>query len=202
MSPRRPLLTNCERIASALDISRLRPFSVTLTRCRTTLSSMVPRFCDPFGRPFGFPDCPLTNCLYWGGLPYPISLESFLSAMFGLRTCGDIVKVLASGHVNRTITRMSLPTTDRHIDVKWIDLDAQADTTDSFGRNQCAAGTDESIEDNLATSGTVEDGIGHQRDRFDGRVQGQETPFIALRGERIGAGVLPDIRAVTTEFAK
>jgi hypothetical protein len=72
-SPDAALFVSWSIVASNLLMWRLPPFSVTLTRCRPILWSKVAKFCEPLGLPFGFLDCPLVNCVRFGGLPYPIA---------------------------------------------------------------------------------------------------------------------------------
>src|ERR1700733_11548219 len=113
--------------ASNLVSCRVRPFSVTAIRCRPTFSSKVERFCDPLGLPLGLPETPLVNRVFSGGLPYPT-----LSATVHLQSTGQIVEGLAAGQMNRVVTGMFLPATNRDVDVKWIDLNAETDAADSF----------------------------------------------------------------------
>ena len=72
--------------------------------------------------------------------------------------------------------RMPLRAPDRDVDIKWINLDPKADAADSFGGNQCRAGTEESIEYNFAAGRAVEDGIGYQGYRLDGRGRASRSP--------------------------
>src|SRR5215469_5527509 len=73
MSPAAALFMSCMALASNLVISRVMPLSVTLTFCRPTSWKIVAKFFDPFGRPFGLPDCPFRNCRLFGGFAYPVS---------------------------------------------------------------------------------------------------------------------------------
>ena len=75
---------------------------------------------------------------------------------------------------------MALPSSNADIDVSWIQFHAITDPANALGRDQRGSGTQEDIQDSLSASRAVEQGIGHQCDRFDRGVEGQEIAFFAL----------------------
>jgi hypothetical protein len=54
--PDAALLTSCFTAAWHLVMFRRRPFSITLILALSSLSKILAKFCDPRGRPAGFPD--------------------------------------------------------------------------------------------------------------------------------------------------
>jgi hypothetical protein len=80
------------------------------------------------------------------------------------------------------IAGVSLPSADCYVDVPRFDFDPKTDAADALGCNQRAPRTEKAIKDNVAASGAVEEGVGYERDRLDGRMEGQEVPFVALFG--------------------
>jgi hypothetical protein len=89
-------LVNWSTMASFFVILRLRPFSVTVIRSQPYFSRIVARFFEPFGRPFGFPDLPLTKRECFGGLPNPTSWFPPVSATAILRA-STVIETLARG---------------------------------------------------------------------------------------------------------
>src|SRR5580693_4148488 len=101
----------------------------------------------------------------------------------------------------RGLAGIGLPSSDRGIDVKWVDLQSTAYAPDSLGGDQRRAAAEKAIEHDLAAGGAVQECIGNQPHRFDGRVQGQEIAFLARTREGAGAGMAPQIAAIAPMFA-
>src|SRR5208282_4573465 len=100
------------------------------------------------------------------------------------------------------VTGVALPATYRHIDITWVDLNSKANTANTFGRNQSAAGSEKTVEDNVATSRAVEKGVGHKCDRLDGRVQGKKIALVTLLRKSTDARVFPDVGSVASKSSQ
>src|SRR5260370_33032764 len=94
-SPDVALLASWCMPASILLMWRILPLMLTLIFSQRTLARIVAKFLEPGGLPFGFPDCPLTNCLCFGGLPYPTWQGSLRLTLSHPHFCCDIVEAFA-----------------------------------------------------------------------------------------------------------
>src|SRR5580700_6791233 len=92
-----------------------------------------------------------------------------------------------------------LPTADRGVDIGGVQFEPATDPTGSLSGNEGGAAAEEGIEHDLAAPGTVAQCVGDERDRFDGRMQGEQVSFGAGPAERIGSGIAPQIAAVAPE---
>src|SRR5579863_8230656 len=161
---------------------------------------MLDRFFAPFGRPLGFPERPLTNCVCTGGLPYPPSSPILL--MGNLRQCCELMEGLAAVLIHCNISGVRLPATDRRIHVKRIDLDAMTDATYYLGGNQGSARAQEAVQDKIAASGAVEQSVRHQSDWFHSWMQSEQIAFSTILGKSIRPRIFPYVRAVASESSQ
>src|ERR1700731_3862950 len=103
--------------------------------------------------------------------------------------------------MNGAITRMPLPSADGHVNVEWVNFHAIADTAHTLSRNQCRAGAEKTIENNISPCRAVEQGIGDKCYGFYRRVEGKKIALIALTGESVYPGILPDVGSVALVLA-
>src|SRR5262249_46556146 len=144
-------------------------FSVRATRFFISACSTVAMFREPFGRPLGFPDLPFANCVPFGGRPKPTSygglrsVPSVSSVMTSLRGCSiDLIEALASAGVHSLTARVCLPASNSGVDIKRIDLHPVTTTTGALGGDEGGTAAEETVQNNVATRGAVENGIGHE----------------------------------------
>src|SRR4029077_9828179 len=103
----------------------------------------------------------------------------------------EFVEAQSAINVNGILSREGLPALDGDVDKARLDLDRVSAAADALCCQNGRAGATERIEHDIATAGTVLDGIRHQRDRFDRRMALQ---LIESSGaKRVDAGVVPDI---------
>ena len=110
----------------------------------------------------------------------------------------EIVEAVARVGVDGAAAGELLPTPDRRIDVKRIELHRATTPTDAIGSNQRRAAAKERVEDKIAAGRAIEDRIGDQGDRLYRRMQGGEVSLLPSASEVIEARVLPDISTVAT----
>jgi len=122
--------------------------------------------------------------------------------MSHLGTGREIIEALACGQVNGAVAGMLLPATDGYVDIKRIDLDAEADATNAFCSNQSATGPEKAIQDNVCPRRAVEQGISYKCDGFHGRMEGKQIAFLTLSGKRVYARIFPDIGPIAPVLAK
>jgi hypothetical protein len=66
-------------------------------------------------------------------------------------------------------------------------------------RDHAGAAAEEGIENDVAPSGAIQNGVGDQPHRLDRGMQGQQIPLIAGRAR---AWIVPNVRAIATVFAE
>src|SRR5712675_2561189 len=111
-------------------------------------------------------------------------------------TLSTIIEAGSGGGVDGAVSGEALPAADRGIDIQRIELHAAADPADALGGQQRRAAAEEGIEHEIAARRAIEDGVRDQRDRFHGRVQGSEVPFLSSSPEIVEAWVVPDIASI------
>src|SRR5580704_6045128 len=95
-----------------------------------------------------------------------------------------------------------LPTADRGVDIGGIQFKPATDPAGARRGDQGRAAAEKGVEHDLAAAGTVPHRIGHQRDRFDRRMQCEKVAFGPGAAERVDPGVAPHIAAVATVAAE
>ena len=95
-----------------------------------------------------------------------------------------------------------LPAADDRVDIKRIELQPVATPAGALGGDQRGAAAEKGVEHDLAAGRAVEDRIGNQRDRFDGRVQRQQVALVAASAEGIATRIPPHIAAVAPKAAE
>ena len=89
---------------------------------------------------------------------------------------------------------------DGLIAVNRVDFDQACPAAGPFTGNQGCAASTKAIEHEIAASRAVQDGIGHEPDRFDGRVHREVRQ--AIRAEAVCPGIAPDVAAVSSVLSK
>lgn len=100
------------------------------------------------------------------------------------------------------LTGPGLPAPNRGVHIAGIEFQAIADPAGAFSRHEAGPATQERIQDHVAPARRIQNRIRHQRDGFDGRVKGEEIPFLARSTKGIDARVPPDVRAIAAESAQ
>src|SRR4051812_4884319 len=96
--------------------------------------------------------------------------------------------------MDRLAPRECLPAAKRGIDITGFELHPGGLAAGFLGPDQGGATAEETVEDEAASFRAVEDRIGDQRDRLNGRMQGQ---LLEPAGpQRVYARIVPDIGAV------
>src|SRR5271163_2039428 len=90
----------------------------------------------------------------------------------------DFVEQFAANRMSGASTGKRLPTADNGVDITWVEFQTVAAPSGAFRRNQRLPAAEESVKDKVAPRRAIHDGVGHECDRFDGRVQGQEIAFL------------------------
>src|SRR5438874_632909 len=111
-------------------------------------------------------------------------------------TLSTIIEADSGDGVDGAVSGEALPAADRGVDIQRIELHAAADPADALGGQQRRAAAEEGIEHEIAARRAIEEGVGNQRDRFHGRVQGGEVPFFPPAPEIIEARIVPDVTAI------
>src|SRR3954454_5366768 len=83
---------------------------------------------------------------------------------------GEIIEELPRLEVNCMFPGMVLPSAYRHVDVIWIEFDANASAARVLGRDQRRSRADHRVEHKIAGLRAVEEDLGYQGDRFRCRV--------------------------------
>jgi hypothetical protein len=122
-----------------------------------------------------------------------------LSATVRLRSRCEIIETPARGRVKGLVAGMSFPPADCYVDVVWVDLDPKTNTADPLSGNQGAPGTEKTVEDNIAPGRAIQNGIGHERDGFDGGMQGEQVTLVTLLGQSAHTGIFPDVGSIASE---
>ena len=93
-----------------------------------------------------------------------------------------------------------LETSDCRIDISRVDFDQPGTATRLLGSDQGSAAAAKDVEHDRIPACDIFDGIGDQRDRFDGRVHGEFGVPTSLKA--ISAGVAPNIGAVAAVLSQ
>ena len=100
----------------------------------------------------------------------------------------------AGRHVHGVATSERLPAADREIDIGWVNLQPATLPPHPLCRQQRCARAAESVENDLAATGAILDGVGDHAHRLHRRMAAQV--FQTTLPEGVGAGVLPHVRPV------
>ncbi len=101
--------------------------------------------------------------------------------------------------MDSVIARLCLPAPNDGVDVEWVDFEAVAASAYTLRRHQRGAAAHKGIKNQIATRGTVEDGIGDQLHRLGCRVQRKQVAFLGATAHGVGARIVPDIASITAE---
>src|SRR5215203_5261505 len=103
----------------------------------------------------------------------------------------NLLKALTGSGVNRIFAGEFLPTSDCHVDVVGLDLQAIADPANPLGGENRGPGACKSVENDVAAPGAVPQCVRHQGYRFRRRMGLQ---FIHAAGpESVDPGVVPNV---------
>jgi hypothetical protein len=111
----------------------------------------------------------------------------------------DFVEQFAANRVSGASAGKGLPTADDGVDISWVEFQPVAAPSGAFRRNQGRPAAEKSVEDEVAPRRAIHDGVGHECDRLDGRVQGQEVAFLTRFAEGSRARIFPNVGAVPAE---
>ena len=100
--------------------------------------------------------------------------------------------------MDRLLAGVALPSSNRGVDVEWIELEAVTHSSDAFSGNQGTSGTKEAVEHDVASARGVEENVSKQADRFDAGMKLKKIALIALSAEIVHSCISPNVRPIAT----
>src|ERR1700682_4339934 len=119
--------------------------------------------------------------------------DSWCESSFGFDVCECL-----PGGVPRLLSGHSLPTRDCSVHIERIDLDAAAVPAGALGGTDGRAAPAKGIQNDLIALRRIQNGVGNQCNRLD-RGMEIKSAFLTFTWKAVGAGVIPDVRAIAPE---